>query len=216
MAEPRNDMFPDVVNQPELDSEVVQTPPAEPIVPDKPAAPAVQSPPSKNYEELYQNQLKATQEERRMRKEAEQRAKEIELSTALSNLDENDLSEEGKALKREVGAVREELKNLKVQREEEKVFTQYPDLLTSQEEFDQFRSSYPGVALDRVARLFLSEKGTLGTPERKGLEKPSASVRNLPDPDAYSASDIDRLMKNSPREFIKKIRSGEIDPDKIK
>jgi len=53
-------------------------------------------------------------------------------------------------------------------------------------------------------------------PDRKGLESPTGGEKTGSEPGTYTADDIDRLMKTDYRKFEKLIKSGVIDPDKIR
>src|SRR3990167_11283661 len=65
--------------------------------------------------------LKSLQEEREKRKLAEERAKALEENQA-SALPEDDYSDEGRVLKKEISSLSQEVKNLKEERELEKIY----------------------------------------------------------------------------------------------
>lgn len=157
------------------------------------------------------NLYAALEEERRARKELERKLKEISEPKVQ---DDEVFSDEGKALKRNIGELEAEIRTLKESKELEVLYQTYPEL-KSAPDFDEFRSDYSGITLDKVARLYLSEKGLLGgQPERKGLEKPSGGSKTPPA--SITQDDLKRLRENEPRRYIKLIREGKINPDEVK
>ena len=206
MEIPRNDVLPDPSP---ADSEVHKTP--EPVAPapvDEPAQPAAPAKPPEGYVP-YQ----ALNEERARRKELEQKLKEIESSP--SSLTDEEYSEEGKALRKEISRLNERFNSLEHQREEERVMSAHPILKDKSAEFEEFRAEYPGVKLDKVARLFIAENGlTEAVQPRIGLEKPTGGSKNAP-ASGISADEVDRIMKSDHRKFIKMVRDPKTNPDEI-
>lgn len=157
------------------------------------------------------NMFAALEEERTKRKEAqaavaqlEQRIKE--LSSTPSNTDV--FSDEGLALKREIDDLKAELESRKQDEAMARLTSQFPALADSMDDFQTYRSDYPGVPLEKVAKLFLNEKGLLGT-ERKGLETSSGGSR-APQSSNISSEDVARLRTTNFRKYSQLLREGKI------
>lgn len=158
------------------------------------------------------NLYAALEEERRMRRELQEKLKEVQ--TAPSN-ETTEFSDEGVALKGEIGTVMEKVRSLEEQLQLEALKKQHPELEGVESELAEFRKDYPFAPLERVARLFLAEKGILGVPQRKGLESPNGGTKQV-QPLGMTQDDVKRLREQSPRKYIQLIRSGKLDPDSIK
>lgn len=157
------------------------------------------------------NMFAALEEERAKRKEAqatvnqlEQRIKE--LSSTPSNTDV--FSDEGLALKKEIDGLKAELEDRKQAELLSKLTNQFPALADSMDDFIEYRMDYPSVPLEKVAKLFLNEKGLLGT-ERKGLETSSGGSRS-PQSSSISTEDVARLRTTNFRKYEKLLREGKI------
>lgn len=153
------------------------------------------------------NLLAALKEEREQRRHLEERIKQIEAS-APSTPEDEVFSDEGKVLKSHISTLESELKKLKEDRELESLYSAHPELRDTASEFSEFRIAYPGVPLDKQAKLFLVEKG-LVTTQRKGLERPSGGVKTAPQAE-MSEEDLKRLREESPRKYLKLVTEGKI------
>lgn len=178
---------------------------------DAPPQPALKTP--------QENQDAAFIQERRKRKELEQQIAELKSemqnikSTSAADETEDVYSDEGKLLKGQLSELQKELKAMREERELSSVYSQYPSLKDTADEFDEFRSEYPGVEASKLAKLFLAEKG-ISPSKRKGLEKPSGGSRTPSS--GMTWEDISELRKNNPRKYQTMLRSGEIDLSKVK
>lgn len=230
MLEPRPDMLPDQPQtDPEIEPEILSDPEPEPeevdpeleepgkSTPSSPASPAKQSEPEIKTpaKELHA----ALQEERRKRKELQ---RELELarinSSVPSELADEVLSDEGKALKTQLDAVTKKLSLLETQRTEEEVYKDFPQVLDKADEFEAFRTDpeNAGMSLKTAAKAFVYEKGLITTtPRRKGVERATHGPNTAPKEGVYTAEEVARLMQTNYREFEKLVRAGKIDPDKI-
>ncbi len=83
-----------------------------------------------------------------------------------------------------------------------------PSLKGKEVEFKEFRKTYPGVAIDAVAKLFISENG-LTTTARKGLESVGGGG-GQPPKEGMSVEDIETLRKTNWRKYQKLLRAGKI------
>ena len=218
MVEPRNDMFPD---ESQTISDVTIDVPIEvkaPIIEDEKVPESVPTPVKTPSNEL----LAALKEERAKRKGAEadktaleQKLKELESSSQSFDLDDESLSEEGKVLKRQIESLQGQLGSVTENLEKERVFAVFPQLKEKASEFDTFKADYPGVPMEKIAKLYLAENDLLYPQKpRKGLERPTGGAK-VAEPSGTSAAEIDRLMKNEPKKFERMLRSGEIDVNRI-
>ena len=168
---------------------------------------ATQAPGSKTPES---NLLAALQEERRMRKEAEDKLKTFNTADSSDEV----WSDEGKLLKDQISSLEGQLNSLKEEKELEKLHTQFPALKDKASEFEQFRAEYPRHKLENVAKLFLVEKGLAEAPERKSLEKPTGGTRT-PQKSGISAEDAQKLRTSNFKKYLELLQSGQIRPDDI-
>lgn len=145
----------------------------------------------------------ALEEERKARKDLEKRLKSLEGSAPS----QEDQPEEVTELKDKVYVLEQELAM-------EKVFVVHPDLKDHVDEFKEFKNDYPGASVEKVAKLFLAEKGLI-VPQRKGLEKPTAGSKTAPVA-GVSEEDAKRLRETQPRRYIQMLRDGKLNPDHIK
>lgn len=163
----------------------------------------------------------ALAEERQIRREAEIRVAELEaqlknLNASPSKVDEENLSDEGITLSRRIQSLEAELFASKEDQVKKELVAANPALKDNLVEFDAFRLDYPGVAMDKVTKLFLAEKGLVGSePQRKGLERPSGGAKSAPGP-GLSEDDVKRLRETQPRKYIQMLRDGKLNPDDIK
>lgn len=176
-------------------------------------APVVEAQPEpKGSKTPESNLYAALEEERRLRKEAEQRAKELEQTQPSDEV----YSDEGKILKKEIGGLKAELESLREEREVEKVKSQFPALKDKSTEFDEFRKDYPRHKLENVAKLFMAEQGLLEDIQpRKGLEKPTAGPKNAI-PSGFSVEDVANLRRTNFKKYTELLMSGKLNPDDIK
>lgn len=158
--------------------------------------------------------LAALKEEREQRKALQERIKQLENPTPASP-EEEVFSDEGKTLKKLLDQQNVEIRALKEEKEIEKVLSSFPDLRGATAEFNEFRASYPGVSLEKTAKLFLHEKGLLDAPARKGLENPSGGSRT-PSTTGLTQEDVKRLRETQPRRYQKMVMEGKIKAEDIK
>lgn len=162
----------------------------------------------------------AVSEERQMRREAEKRAEELELRikelerTAYKQLqpivqDDEVFSDEGKTLKRTIDTLASQFKSVEEQLSKERLFTQYPEIREVSDDFEDFRKEYDGFPLEKVAKLFLAEKGITKSPARKGLEKANGGNK-APVSSGMSEDELKRMRESNPRKYLKIIKEGKI------
>lgn len=209
MPEPRDDMFPEAENIKEADI------PEEDIIKEdpeiEPESTPVQ-PESKKGDKTPPNLLlESLQKEREKRKNLEIELKQLKESSSEDDI----LSDEGKLLNNEIKRLNNKIASIEEKSVENQVLNKYPEILDKLEDFEEFKGEYPGVSLDKVAKLFVSEKGLKPTGTKpKGLERPTSGNKSE-QTQKIKASDVDRLMQGDERKFIKLVRSGALDGDNI-
>jgi len=154
------------------------------------------------------NLLAALHEERMEKKALAERIKQLEASNVSASVADEVFSDEGKLLHQSISTLENRVKELTEEREMEQLYRKHPELADVAEDFKSFRLSYPGVSLDKVANLFLVEKG-LKNVERKGLESSSGGAK-LPPPTAMSEDDMKRLREDNPRKWQQLVMDGKI------
>lgn len=178
----------------------------------QPAAPVVVEPvepqkPPKGYVP-YQ----ALEEERRLRKEAQEEAERLR-STPPEVLDEEVFSDEGKALKGDIQKLNEKLRAIERKDARREAEIEFPFLKDKREEFDTFLEDEENkrLSMRKAASLFLAENNLLAKepPARAGLEKPTGGGSVPPEP-KLSNEDIDHLMKTDWKQYERLVRSGKI------
>lgn len=151
---------------------------------------------SQNYERAKKAEQKA--------KEYEARIKELE---ALETTDEFDTDDD--AVRKEVRELNKKLAAIEEKAQMETVLSQHPNIKEFAQEFDEFKEEYQGFPLDKVAKLFIAEKGINETTKRKGLEKAGGGTRT-PSPDKMTSDDVKRLRETNFREYKKLLQSGKL------
>lgn len=137
-------------------------------------------------------------------------------SSVEDKIDEDLLSDEGKMLRSQLEVLEKKFHSLEKEKEETRVFTQYPLLRDRREEFQEFLENPDniGIKLERAAKLFLAEQGLLeNPPKRLGLERPTSGSKS-PQP-KLSVDDIKRLRETQPRRYTEMLKKGLINPDEI-
>lgn len=136
--------------------------------------------------------------------------------SAPVEIPEEAMSDEGKLLKDKIATLERTLNTFQEKATLSSVFNQYPALKDKQAEFDEFRSEYPGMALDKLAKVFVLEHGlvTPPAPKRIGLEKPTGGAK-APTKQGMSIEDVARIRTTQPRLYQKMLRDGRINPDTL-
>lgn len=159
--------------------------------------------------------LKSVKEERERRRMAEEKArlleKEIEdlkNSSAFSN--EEQYSDEGKALKKEISAFKTEMDEIKANLAKKDVQLSYPGIKEKWEEFEEFRSDPEnrGMNMRTAAKAFLAERGYVEP--RKGLESPTGGDKAAPTTGKMTVDEVETLRKTNYREYQRLIMEGKL------
>lgn len=154
--------------------------------------------------------LKALQEEREKRRLLEEEARILrEQALSTPTLSEEEMSDEGKALKQEIAELKAAQAKLEEQRELEGVYAQHPELKEFAGEFETYKQDYPRHKLANVAKIFLTEKGLL-EPRRPGLESPTGGPKTAPTSGTMSAEDVANLRKTDFKKYQQMVMNGQI------
>ena len=168
--------------------------------------------------------------QRKKREEAEERAQKLEEELEKTKKQSSTPSDE--ELKRKypdweymeeadkTKARQEETRELRLRKLEEQLAWEkdykhtlgdFPQLIKQEEEFKKFAYENPETKdLKILAKSFLFKPEQPEKPEeRKGLEKPTGGLREVPTGD-MSLGDITRLRETDPKAYFKAIREGRI------
>lgn len=156
--------------------------------------------------------LKSLQEERELRRLAQEEAKlaKEELNKINSSVpsEADAWSDEGKLIvEKHVKPLQDTINSLEEKLALKDVQATYPVLREISSEFDEFRKEYPRHKLDNVAKLFLSEKGLL-EPQRKGLEKPTGGFKNQKTPGSMTTEEVRHLRETNFRKYSDMAKKG--------
>lgn len=158
--------------------------------------------------------LQAKQEEAEKRRIAEERVRQLEeenqlLKSSAPSSPNDVFSDEGKLIvDKYVTPLQTTVATLREENALKDVYVAHPEIAKSPAEFDEFRKDYAGFDLQKIAKLFISEKGLTAAP-RKGLEKPTGGNKN-PQPIGYSVEEVANLRKNDFRKYQELIRKDQL------
>ena len=145
----------------------------------------------------------------------ELRAKLLEKQNIPVEIPEEAMSDEGKLLKDKISHLEKTLGSFQENQALGNVYSQFPAIKDKQSEFNEFRSEYPGMSLERIAKIFMFENGLVDSqPKRLGLEKPTGGAK-APVKQGQSIEDIHRLRTSQPKLYQKMLKTGQINPDNI-
>lgn len=165
------------------------------------------------------NLYAALEEERRLRKESELRAKEAEAALAHKEVAvqaEDIYSDEGKVLKNQIGQLESKLDSIQRERELDGIYAAYPVLKDKASEFEEFQKDYPRHKLVNTAKIFLAERDLLGQSQpRMGLERPTAGPKDT-QPSGMSVEDVSNLRSTNYRKYLELLQTGKLNPSDIK
>lgn len=166
--------------------------------------------PPKGSQTPPENQQAAFLEERRLRKEAEAEVDRLQSLQVTDNPPgPTDAPSDVHVLQTDDNT--REIEKLKDENALNAVYAKYHQIRDAFVEFEQFRTSRPGVALMDLAVLFLNEKGMLhDKPEAIGLERPTGGEAESVTEDGLNADQLKDLRENHPQEYEKLIRGGKI------
>jgi len=149
--------------------------------------------------------LESLQKERAKRKELE------ELLAKQNSPDIEVFSDEGKALKSQIDALKAQLTAQNEEKILSSVQAKYPAIADKMEEFNEFRESYPNANMDSVAKLFLVENDLLQPKTApKGLERGSTGPRVIPK-QGMTSEDVKDLRNKDYKKYMEMLMSGKLD-----
>lgn len=161
----------------------------------------------------------ALKEEREKRQALEARLEALESYPQSSILPDTSeaYSDEGRMILAKLAERDAKIAALEEREKSRVLMAKYPSLQGREEEFDVYRKDFPAHKMEIAVKSFLHENGLIEAtkPARKGLESSSAGPKTS-EPQGFTAEEIDRIRSTQPRLFIKLIRDGAIDPDKIR
>src|SRR3990167_1199236 len=146
--------------------------------------------------------LKSLQEEREKRRLLEQQVQELQDSISSVSSDSGD---------EDMTVVKSEIADLKRRLQKSEVLEAYPLLKEIWADFDEFRSDpeNKGMAMRTAAKAFLTEKGLIESPPRKGLEKPTGG-QHIPLSTGMSAEDVKTLRETNYKKYVEMLQKGQI------
>lgn len=111
---------------------------------------------------------------------------------------------------KELTSLKEKIISLEESKELDALYAKHPALKETTAEFNEFRKEFPRHKLENVAKLFLVEKGLIGTDEpRKGLEQPTGGAKTAPTV-GMTAEDVSNLRKNDYKKYTELLRAGKL------
>ena len=148
-------------------------------------------------------------------KKAELRVKELEKLIESKSSEEPEYLTDDEVTRKDVSEIKKELASFKENQTLERLGNLYPAIKEKSDEFEEFKMEYPGIALDKVAKIFVAEKGYVEQLKpRLGLEKPTGGFKSQIK-SGFSHDEIKRLRETQPRRYEQMLRSGKINPDDI-
>lgn len=153
-------------------------------------------------------------------KKAELELKELKLQSQQkpAPFTDDDFSDEGRALKAEIASLKEDLSSFKKSKEEEAIYTKYPQLKEKSSDFKEYLEDpeNKGISTDRLAKLFMVENSMIDTdtPKRKGLERPTSGAKETIKK-GFTEEDVKHLRDTQPRKYEQMLRNGQLNPDNI-
>lgn len=109
----------------------------------------------------------------------------------------------------QIAQLTERLNRIEEEKQLDSIRTQFPILSDKKDEFEEYRKEFPGVAVDKVAKLFASEN-VQDAPQRKGLEK-GGTRKTPPASGKMSADDVKRLRTENYKEYSRRILAGTLE-----
>ena len=155
---------------------------------------------SQNYERLKKEEEK--------RKQLEKEKKELEKKLKASESDP--YSDDDDELKGQIADLSATIFKMKEESDFKEVLSAHPVIGEKREEFDEFREGYPSLSIEKVAKLFIFEKGlTDETTKRKGLEK-GGQKRTTQQRDGMTSEEVKSLRENNYKKYRELVKTGKL------
>ena len=122
-------------------------------------------------------------------------------------------SDEGKALKKEIGALKNALSEVTADNAKRGLQERHPVLKDKWTEFEEFRSldDNKGLNLNTAAKAFLIERDLLSdSPARKGLERPTGGPKLAQPTGKMSAVEVETLRVTNYKKYMELLKEGKI------
>lgn len=177
---------------------------------------AVEEPPAEKPVQTPSNELYAALQEERARRKEMQRELESLREREKEVAESTQHSEEGLRLKKEIERLEGIVGGLQSDIRLKSVLDKHPALNEHLVEFDEYRQDYPGLPIDKVAMVFLAEKGALQQKVRRvGLEQPTGGPSEPPQA-GLTVDDLKRMRTQEPEKYHKMLAKGQIKLSDIK
>lgn len=142
--------------------------------------------------------LKSLQEEREKRRQIEEELLEIKRVQTEPTYDDED----------RIARLERTLKEIQYKEQVSQILLKYPEIKDLRSEFEDYAKEYPSTQIENVAKLFLVEKGLIGS-SRKGLERTTGGTKQ-PQQSGMSADDVKTLRETNFRKYQQMLMDGKI------
>jgi hypothetical protein len=162
--------------------------------------------PKKDWEETQKKAEVSGQNFERLRKE---QIRTAELEGEIDRLKENPVPSDIDTER--LGKLESELREMKAKQTRSEVFESFPQLKDVQSEFETYLADpeNKGMNVKTAAKAFLTEKGLLEAPPRKGLERPTGGDRQ-PIQQGMSVADAETLRKTDFKKYRELVKKGQL------
>jgi len=106
--------------------------------------------------------------------------------------------------------VKEELKELRKERDLDRVLDKKPILTEKLDEFEEYMENNPNLTATQASVLFLDEQGVSEGTDPPGLEKPTSGPRE-PQVSGFTPDQVEELRKTQPRRYERMLQEGKFD-----
>lgn len=165
--------------------------------------------------------LASLQVERERRRISEIKQKELEeqlliLKNSSTSTEGEAFSDEGKLLEQKINstasALEAQLAEIREQNATKDLLLQNPVLNEHLVEFNEYRENpeNKGMTIQTAAKVFMVEKGLLGTKPRIGLEKPTGSTREPSTVGKMTAADARKLRETNFKKYQEMVLKDQI------
>jgi hypothetical protein len=155
--------------------------------------------------------LQSLKTEREKRRVAEEKLNLLEASQ-VNSVDDTTWSDEGKALKSELGAVNKQIADLKREGAKKDLLIANPLLKEHFADFEEYLEDpeNKGMNVKTAAKAFMIDRGLMETP-RKGLEKPTGGDKTPSSLGSMTASDVEKLRTTNYKKYMDMLQKGQLD-----
>jgi len=201
MAEPREDMLPDIEGTQSEVKEVPETPVTKDVKP-KTKPESISPSPAKETAPVVETESKGIPYSRYKEKtqEVKELKKQIQNLEAVSTPEYEEDSERVTKLEAQV-------KDLTEGKEVDQVVDSNPALVAKADEFAEFRDSNPHLSPNEAKAVFLDDQG-VSEESPQGLEKPTGGPKEPPT-SGFTPEQVEDLRVNHPRRYERMVQDGD-------